>query len=254
MSQQSETGRPESGFSHRRTIERFSQEQVAEKYPSAFGSSLRGRLEERSILRALKNLSSGDSILDLPCGTGRLTPLLLRRGLRITGADCSPPMVQQARENWLALRSKYPDSNARVAFEVRDVMETGFADGQFDAVICHRLFHHFNESETRVRALTELGRICSGPLIVSFFNSFAIDAVRFRLRHRLRGTIPRDRIPIPMPVFLDDVARAGLEIQQTVPVLWGVSPLWIVVAQCPPGAPHSGDIQPAGHDPNVRAA
>jgi len=254
MSQQSESSRPESDFSHRRTIDRFSSEQVATKYPSVFGSSLRGRLEERSILRALKDVSSGDSILDLPCGSGRLTPLLLRCGLHVSSADSSPPMVQQARENWLSLRSKCPDSRERVSFEVRDVMQTGFADGQFDAVICHRLFHHFNESETRVQALTELGRICSGPVIVSFFNSFAIDAVRFRLKHLLRGTVPHDRIPIPMSVFLDDVARAGLEMRQTVPVLWGVSPLWIVVAHRSQGAPHSGDISPSDRVPSVRAA
>jgi len=254
MAKQSESKRPASGVSHRRTIERFSQEQVAAKYPSAFGSSLRGRLEQRCVLRALKDVAAGESILDLPCGTGRMTPVLLRRELQVTCADSSPAMVRQARENWQSIRSQSPASADRVTFEVRDVMETGFADGQFDAVICHRLFHHFNESATRVRALTELGRICSGPVIVSFFNSFAIDSVRFRLKHRLRGTVPHDRIPIPMPAFLDDVARAGLQTRKTLPVLWGVSPLWIVIAHRTAGTPDCRDISSTSREPTVRAA
>ncbi len=115
-------------------------------------------------------------------------------------------------------------------FAVRDVMHTGYPDRQFDAVVCNRLFHHFRESEVRIRALTELRRISRGPVIVSFFNAFAIGAVRFHLKHALRRTVP-----------LRPRSDSRLELSQRHPpcgfdagllyaVTWGISPLWHVVS------------------------
>jgi hypothetical protein len=113
---------------------------------------------------------------------------------------------------------------------VRDVMQTGYPDGYFDAVVCNRLFHHFRESETRIRALSELRRVSRGPVVVSFFNAFALGAVRFQLRHALRRTVPLDRVPIPAWHFLNDVRRAGLTPVAMHAVMWGISPLWHVVS------------------------
>ena len=116
-----------------------------------------------------------------------------------------------------------------MSLPVRDVMATGYADDQFDAAICSRLFHHFSEPAARRRALGELRRITAGPVIVSFFNSFALDAWRFRWKHWRRGSRPVDRIPIPLHVFETDVEAAGLSIARQLPVRWGVSPHWYLV-------------------------
>jgi SAM-dependent methyltransferase len=218
-------------WSHERTIDRFDSPVVAAKYPARYGRSFRDCREQTCLNRALAEIKPGGSVLDLPCGSGRLTRLLVAAGMQVTGADSSPHMVEQARRNWQNLCACSPQYSRLVKFEVRDVMNTGYEDRQFDAVVCNRLFHHFNDSRTRMAALAELRRITRSAVVVSFFNSFAFDAVRFRLRHWLRGTPPQDRIPIPLAEFAADVHEAGLEVSSTIPVLWGVSPMCYVVAR-----------------------
>lgn len=215
--------------SYARTVRRFSAPAVAVRYPSYYGGTFRERRERRCLMDVFKQFAPGSRVLDLPCGTGRLVPLLAGAGFRVTAADVSPSMLQLARSNWQAAQTKASAAMAPVRFEQRDAMETKYSDGEFDGVICHRLFHHFNEPETRVTALKELRRICSGLVIVSFFNSFAVDAIRRRLKHTLRGTVPADRIPIPMSRFRGEICEAGLTCVSTRALLWGVSPMWFVV-------------------------
>jgi SAM-dependent methyltransferase len=47
----------------------------------------------------LTRLPERAAILDVCCGTGYLAGMLLARGYSITGIDCSPVMVEYAREN-----------------------------------------------------------------------------------------------------------------------------------------------------------
>lgn len=217
--------------SYGESLTRWTTRHAASGYPSHYGRSLRDRLEHRCIRQFVESLTPGSRILDLPCGTGRLTPLLQSRGLRVVGADCSEWMVQAARETWTRGEAFVDSPAGAPTFEVRQAMRTGYPEGAFDAVICNRLFHHFREASTREAVLRELGRICRGPIMVSFFNSFALDAVRLKIRHRLRGVVPTDRIPIPLSAMLQDVRNASLEVLETRAVMWGLSPMWYVVMQ-----------------------
>lgn len=219
-------------FSHGRTVARFDSQAVAAKYPAVYSDSFRQQREKNCVIKALQHVPPGGSILDLPCGTGRLMPLFVAAGFRVTSADSSPHMVQLARQNYAQLQESHPDlAEIDVEFSVRDVMATGYADDSFDAVFCNRLFHHFTESETRIRALSELGRICRGPLIVSYFDAFAFDALKRRIRYALKGRKPDDRVAIPQRKFAADLNAAGLEIVTTLSVLKGLSPMRYVIAQ-----------------------
>ena len=113
-------------------------------------------------------------------------------------------------------------------FELRDILATGYADDEFDAVTCIRLFHHFYEAETRRRALGELRRICRGPIVLTFRNSFALDYVRYWLNAQLK----RDQLhilPISMKTFAAEIASAGLQIDKRIAVRWGISSRWFLV-------------------------
>ena len=103
-------------------------------------------------------------------------------------------------------------------FVVADVMRTPFADNAFDAVVCNRLFHHFREPDVRRRALVELRRICSGPIIASFFRRGTWDAMTLRFRNALHGRTLTDRIPIWRSTFEKDIRAAGLRIVRTLNV------------------------------------
>jgi hypothetical protein len=111
---------------------------------------------------------------------------------------------------------------------LRDILATGYADDEFDAVTCIRLFHHFYESETRRRALGELRRICRGPIVVTFRNAFALDYFKYWM-NGLRRRTHLHILPIPMKTFAAEIAAAGLQVDKRIAVRWGISSRWFLV-------------------------
>ena len=156
-------------------------------------------------------MPAGSSILDLPCGSGRLIPLLLERGYQYTGADVSSHMVEAARTKFESLTAS-ADAGAYAAarFGTEDITSLSYEDDSFDAVIVNRLFHHFTLAETRIAALKELGRVCPGPIIVFFLNTWTLRGIQFHLRHSLDRV--KARSPITMKEFRTNGAAAGLEM------------------------------------------
>jgi hypothetical protein len=104
-----------------------------------------------------------------------------------------------------------------------------FADGQFEAVVCNRLLHHFRESKVRQDALRELKRVSRGPIVVSFFCNSSFDGVIFHVKDALRRRKATDRIPIPRTAFDQDVRAAGLKVTQWLPTRPGLSKQWYAV-------------------------
>jgi ubiquinone/menaquinone biosynthesis C-methylase UbiE len=216
--------------SYLQAINRFSTPGVASHYPSEYRlHHWRDKRERQCITTALVGIPRGSRVLDLPCGTGRLTRLLVDQGFRVTGADVSEAMLAQARDNHATGRLSASNTFPHVKFEHRDIMQTGYQDGCFDAVICNRLFHHFTEHATRLRALRELRRISRGPVIISFFNSFALDAAYRRLKNILLKRVLHDRIPIAFKTFHAEIRSAGFRVEKKIAVRWGISPHWYVV-------------------------
>ncbi len=72
-------------------------------------------------------LKKGMSVLDLPCGYGRHTAELARRGFRVTGIDLSSAMIRAAKKRFGGL--------PRTRF-LRGDMRALSAPGSYDAVIC----------------------------------------------------------------------------------------------------------------------
>jgi 2-polyprenyl-3-methyl-5-hydroxy-6-metoxy-1,4-benzoquinol methylase len=218
-----------SSSSHKLALERFSRKSKAAKYPSEYSNRWRDRREKACIEECLRSIPAGSRVLDLPCGTGRLTRLLVSRGYRVTAADAAEAMLARARENYRTYQQQQGDRAPNVPFEVRDVLATGFDTDQFDGITCIRLLHHFDDVETRRRALQELRRICRGPIVVSFLNSFALDRFSSWIKLRLQGRTKLSQFPIPFRTFAADVASAGLKIDKKIAAHWGISSRWFLV-------------------------
>jgi ubiquinone/menaquinone biosynthesis C-methylase UbiE len=208
--------------------ERFSRKSLADQYPTEYGNRWRDRREEICIRQCLRAIPSGSRVLDLPCGAGRMTRILVQSGYRVTGADVSDAMLARARENYREFRNSHPDAPP-VQFTIRDILSTCFEDNEFDGVSCIRLFHHFADSLTRQQALCELRRICRGPIVVTFLNSFALDRVTYWVRDVLRGKKRVAQLPISYKTFKLDIEAAGLQINKTIAAHWGVSSRWFLV-------------------------
>jgi SAM-dependent methyltransferase len=97
---------------------------------------------------ALRAVRPGDrSVLDAPCGRGRLLKAVGRRapGARLHGLDVNADMAARARADV---------PGARVV--VGSVYAMPFGDESFDAVLCNESFMHFDDPR---RALAELTRV-----------------------------------------------------------------------------------------------
>ena len=76
---------------------RFSSPAAASRYAPEFRRRhFRDWREKRAIARAMGYVPKGAHVLDLPCGTGRLTRLLLQAGFKVTCADLSKEMLELA--------------------------------------------------------------------------------------------------------------------------------------------------------------
>jgi ubiquinone/menaquinone biosynthesis C-methylase UbiE len=133
-------------------------------------------------------------------------------------------MIREAELAWELACRQSPERSGRVQFMVQDVMRTTFPSKSFDAVVCNRLFHHLNEARMRQAALSELARICSGQIVVFYFDRFALDTLRLSTMRALFGRFRRDRIPIATKSFAAEAASVGLSMERVVWTRWGISP------------------------------
>ena len=213
----------------------YQSRESARRFAAAVPGTRTDRLEKKSIHKALFPLPMppGSSVLDIPCGAGRLYPLLKKKGYRVTGADISAYMVQEA---------------ARVHYdrlEVADIFETDFLDKEFDLIICHRLFQYFTQADDRRRVLAELHRIANGPVIVSFSCNFAVDFLFYRIRRFCGLSHQRNCRPISFIHFARDAREAGLEVIRWIAARPFISVRWYAVMrsiQCAGAVRNPGTI------------
>lgn len=79
----------------------------------------------------------GKTVLDLGCGTGENSIVLLRKGARVIGVDISPDLVAIAQER---LRGASPEASIAVG----DAYNSGLPDESVDVVFCVALIHHLD--------------------------------------------------------------------------------------------------------------
>jgi ubiquinone/menaquinone biosynthesis C-methylase UbiE len=190
--------------------QRYQDEQVARSYDRVRFSGPIGRmidaLEKRAFKKALNRVRRdlpSPKVLDIPCGTGRITEVLLEAGLDVIGGDISFPMMEIA-QNKLA---RYGD---RVSFRHLDLEGINLPDDGCDLVSCIRLFNHLGKNE-RTRILRELARVSRRYIIlnVSFWAPFYRFAVYLK---RLLG-IPAPKEPSPWNELNGEIAAAGMRIE-----------------------------------------
>jgi SAM-dependent methyltransferase len=225
---------PESDFPSELTRKAAQQYQGTIK-AGAYAARISGlgtdRREKRCIIEALDiaGITAGSSVLDCPCGAGRLIPILKKFGFTVTGADISASMVELARQHAGPQGENCLDEKDR--FCVTNLFHSGFEDGQFDGVVCHRIFQYFSEPGERLLALRELRRISSGPVIVSFLCNWSIDALWRSIRSALGLARLRKCPPISPLTFAKEIRSAGFRIKCWIAMRPFLSRRWYVVLE-----------------------
>jgi ubiquinone/menaquinone biosynthesis C-methylase UbiE len=166
-------------------------ETVVANYDQRRFTSITGRafdrLEKRAIGKLLVRIETASpvrTILDLPCGTGRISEFLLERGHVVTCGDFSDAMLAASQKRF----SVYPSD--RVQYRKLDVYDIQYPAGTFDCVTCIRLFQHLTSDE-RARALRELGRVSKRYVIASVMYTSGYYAIVRKLRKALGAYAPR---------------------------------------------------------------
>jgi len=103
---------------------------VAEAYDAA-RPSYPPELVDAAI--AVGGLDADARILEIGCGTGKLTELLVERGLRIHAVEPGANLVEAARRRI--------GESAALEFEIATFEDAGVTDGSYDAVFSATAFH-----------------------------------------------------------------------------------------------------------------
>lgn len=128
------------------------------RYQDDPGKARRDEQTKQAISETLARLSDVKVLLDLPCGTGRLSGMLVDAGYDYTGADLSPSMLEVSREKW---RDK-----PAAKFVQADGEALPFPNASFDAVLTVR-FLNLVPSEPRRRILAEMRRVSRRWLVIA---------------------------------------------------------------------------------------
>jgi SAM-dependent methyltransferase len=105
-------------------------------------------------------LSGGESVLDAPCGHGRISNRLADRGMKVTGVDAAEFFLERAREHGSTAEYVHGDIRALPV------------DGPFDVVLSwFTSFGYFDDDENR-QVLSEYRRVLrpGGRLLIELHN------------------------------------------------------------------------------------
>ncbi|MHC4814429.1 MAG: class I SAM-dependent methyltransferase [Planctomycetota bacterium] len=142
-------------------------------YQNKLHRKLSDRLERRIFDKLLRQLGPCASVLDLPCGAGRLHGLLKDHAPRVIEADFSSTMLALNREHHQELDDRYLRCSA---------LEIPLAERSVELVVSVRLSHHINTHEGRRRHLEELFRVAQRGVICTWFSETSLKNLWRRAR------------------------------------------------------------------------
>jgi ubiquinone/menaquinone biosynthesis C-methylase UbiE len=142
----------------------YKKSEVAKNYDSERFLTWHGRLahdmESRALKYAVDNFfTEPGTVLDVPCGTGRLLDILTDQSLQVVGGDISKEMLSIARGRFM--------NNPRFLFQKCDVENLPFTDNAVDFLLSFRLMCHLPK-DIRRAALEEMIRVTRHVLVINY--------------------------------------------------------------------------------------
>lgn len=221
---------PQETIDYSRKKAHYQRDQVAVGYDAIRWSSPSRRWSNRRKLQAVaKAVDHAAELeypirtaLDLPCGTGRIFPVLLSRNIQVTGADLSSEMMKVARD-------KTGDVPVQKGFIRCDAESLPFQTDRFDAVFSIRFLFHL-PAGVRQRALSEMARVSRKWVIVDYRHRHTL---KYRLKH-LQGRLGLPSKPssrLSREEIAEDFRQAGLELIRIFPTFPLFSDKWVILGR-----------------------
>ena len=172
------------------TRERYKDDSYAKQYKIDYVSSMNFKGFKSRVI-AKKEISIIDlfldeiikenmSVIDVPCGTGKLGPILSKYPIKILAADVSKAMLDLAYNEYQEDKTKY---------EIIDATEIPHKNKSFDIVVCLRLFQRL-PSDTRRKILSEFNRVSKEYLIISYSFSSKWQKIRYKIKKTINKNSP----------------------------------------------------------------
>lgn len=145
-------------------------------------------------------LSPGESLLEVGCGTGKLTGWLVERIRpgRVTAVDFAPGMVGRARAKGL-------DAD----FHAWDVCQDSLPERAYDVALCFHVFPHFRDQHAAVANLAACLKPAGRLVVMHLAGAEKINA----FHAQLDGAVHGDVMPAAREDWRDLLEPAGLRIQ-----------------------------------------
>ncbi|GAB4144785.1 MAG: hypothetical protein Fur0037_12610 [Planctomycetota bacterium] len=175
-------------------LQNYNSARGASAYKDDYQRKLHRKLSdrrERALLRSyFARLGPLRSILDLPCGHGRLSDFLSRKCGHLIEADWSYTMVSLNKADHRA-RTGHPEEAVRRYLRC-SALEIPLPDRSVDCAVSFRLSHHLETQELRERHLRELFRVADKAVVVTWFSATSLKNVLRQVRVRLGRKKPKN--------------------------------------------------------------
>ncbi|NJC87695.1 MAG: class I SAM-dependent methyltransferase [Desulfuromonas sp.] len=164
--------------------------------------------EASQLRQALDLAGQPNSILDIPCGTGRLWPLLLEKSNRLLiGADdCTDMLI-------VAQAAPPPGTTGNLHY-LRTAPEViNLHDCAVDCIFCVRLFSRVGSATHRQQLLREFHRVTRDTLILSLWVDGNLQSWQRATAHQARvtGETPGPRFVVSRQQIESEFAAVGFE-------------------------------------------
>lgn len=188
-------------------LQNYNSGRGAAAYKADYQNKLHRKLSdrrERALLdRYFAEVGPVGTMLDLPCGHGRLSDLLHERCDELIEADWSFTMVSlNQRDHGPCTKENGGTGKGRGRRYLRcSALQIPLPDRSVDAVVSFRLSHHLESQELRELHLRELFRVAKKAVIVTWFSATSL---KNRLR-QVRVALGKKK---PKNVLRNDRVRA----------------------------------------------
>lgn len=182
-----------------------------EKHTRGFWRNLSNNREISIARKALKMAGNPQSVLDLPCGTGRFWDMLAEDPTRsLYGSDNSEHMLTTAKEVRATEVANRFETFQASAFDIPK------EDNFVDSIFCMRLLHHIGEHEDRLKMLKEFHRVAKDTVIFSLWvdgNYKAMKRRKLDERRQKEGKLAyQNRFIVPRELIESECREAGFDI------------------------------------------
>jgi demethylmenaquinone methyltransferase/2-methoxy-6-polyprenyl-1,4-benzoquinol methylase len=189
-------------------------ESAPERYDAGMRLLTLGRVTPlRTALVRAAAPEPGADVLEIGCGTGAVTALLLARGARVTAIDQNPEMLEQARRRLGGSPSGRVDLVERTASEI-----DGLPERAFDAVVASLSLSEMSPGErafvlraARQRLRPE-GRLVVGDEVKPTSPWQRALHALLRAPQALLGWLLAGSISRPIPDLTRELREAGFEV------------------------------------------